>query len=97
MTLDGDEVWRTGDDPFFGRGNWILANGHLIIQDGFNGTLTIFKASPSGYEPVAESNVFGVTGRKDHEMWAPMALVNGLLLVRSKEELLCVNLLQPAE
>jgi outer membrane protein assembly factor BamB len=97
MSLDGKEQWRTGEDPFFGRGNWIVAGEHLLIQDGFNGNLTICKASADDYEPVAEANLFGKTGRKDHEMWAPMAISNGLLLLRSKEELICVNLLQPAD
>lgn len=97
MGLDGKEMWRTGDDPFFGRGNWVMGGDYLFIQDGFNGALTVCKASPEGFEPLAQSNLFEVTDRKDHEMWSPMALVDGKLLLRSKEELICVNLRRGAE
>ena len=50
------------------------------------------KASPEGYEPVAEANLFGITDRRDHQMWAPMALAGNRLLLRSQDELLCVDL-----
>jgi outer membrane protein assembly factor BamB len=92
ISLDGEEKWRTKDDPYFGRGNMILAGGHLLIQDGFNGVLRIVRASPDGYELVAEANVFEKEGRRDEQMWAPMALAGGLLLMRSQDELRCVKL-----
>jgi outer membrane protein assembly factor BamB len=97
LSLDGKEIWRTGDEPYYGRGSWILAGEHLLIQDGFNGTLNVIKPNPKAFELVAKSNVFDKTDRRDREMWAPMALVDGLLLMRSKEEMLCVNLKRVAE
>ena len=92
LSLDGKEVWRTAADPFFGRGNAVLAGEHLLIQDGFNGVLRVARATPEGYQQVAEANVFGVEDRRDHQMWAPMALAGRKLLIRSQEELLCVEL-----
>ena len=89
---EGNEVWRTADDPFFGRGNAVLAGGHLLIQDGFNGVLRVSRATHEGYEQVAEADLFEKGDRNDHEMWAPMALANRMLLLRSKEELICVRL-----
>ena len=89
---DGKEVWRTKADPFFGRGNMFLAGDKLVIQDGENGILRIVPATPEGFSIVAESNVFEITDRRDHEMWAPMALSGGRLLLRSQEELICVKL-----
>jgi outer membrane protein assembly factor BamB len=89
---DGNEVWRTGNDPYFGRGGMILADGMLIIQDGYNGTLRLVEPTPEGYRPLAEANVFGIADRKDHQMWAPLALADGRLLMRSQEELKCVDL-----
>ena len=92
LTLDGKEQWRTKDAPFFGRGNAILAGDHLVIQDGFNGTLRVAQATQDGYRQVAEANLFGIGDRKDHQMWAPMALAGQLLLLRSQDTLLCVEL-----
>lgn len=92
LSLDGEEVWRTADDPYLGRGNLFLAGDHLIVQDGYNGTLRVVPASPKGYAPIAEVNVFGVEDERDHNMWAPMALTGNYLLMRSQEELLCLEL-----
>ncbi len=92
LTLEGKELWRTKDAPFFGRGNAILAGDHLVLQDGFNGTLRAAHPTPDGYHQVAESNLFGIDDRKDHQMWAPMALAGNLLLLRSQDTLLCVEL-----
>ena len=92
LGLDGEEKWRTGDDPFFGRGNVIMAGDHLLVQDGFNGVLRVVKATPAGYTQVPEANVFGIEDDDDHEMWAPMALASGFLIMRSQEEMLCIEL-----
>lgn len=88
----GTELWRTGDAPFFGRGNALLVGDHLLIQDGFDGTLRVARATPEGYRQVAEANLFGIDDRSDHELWAPMAYARGRLLLRSHEKLLCVAL-----
>ncbi len=92
LGLDGKERWRTGDDPYFGRGNALLAGEHLLIQDGFDGTLRVVRASPERYELVAEAKLFGENGSRDGQMWAPMALAGKRLLLRSQEELVCVEL-----
>ena len=92
LGLDGKERWRSGDAPNFGRGNVLLAGEHLLIQDGYDGTLRVVRASPERYEQVAEAKLFGEPAARDAEMWAPMALAGKRLLLRSQEELLCVNL-----
>lgn len=92
LGLDGKEHWRTGDNPYFGRGNALLAGDKLLIQDGFDGTLRVIRASPERYELVAEAKVFEDNGARDGQMWAPMALSGNRLLLRSQEELLCVRL-----
>ncbi len=92
LDLEGKELWRTGADPYFGRGNSILAGDHLLIQDGFNGVLRVVEPSPKGYKQIAEADLFGVEGGRDKQMWAPMALAKGHLVLRSQEELMCVVL-----
>lgn len=92
LTLDGKERWRTGDEPFFGRGNMVLAGEHLLVQDGFDGTLRVARATPEGYQQVAEGSIFGEPEERDGQMWAPMALAGRRLLMRSQDELVCVVL-----
>ncbi len=92
LGLDGKERWRTGETPYFGRGNAILVGDRLVIQDGFDGVLRVVRASPEGYEQLAEVALFAANGGSDGQMWAPMALAGGRLLLRSQEELLCVRL-----
>jgi len=92
LSLDGKEQWRTQDNPNFGRGGMILAGDYLLIQDGFDGTLRIARASPKAYEQVAEAKIFGDNGGRDGQMWAPMALAGHRLVMRSQEELVCLEL-----
>jgi hypothetical protein len=96
LDLEGREIWRTGDDPYLGRGSMILADGMLLVQDGLSGTLRLVDPTPTGYRMLAEANVFGVADRRDHQMWAPLALADGRLLMRSQEELRCLDLRDPA-
>ena len=95
LGLDGKERWRTGNDPYFGRGNAVRVGSHLLVQDGYNGTLRVVQASPKGYEEVAAANVFGIEGRRDHQMWGAMAVAGNHLLMRSQERLICVEMVSP--
>ncbi|MEM7143993.1 MAG: PQQ-binding-like beta-propeller repeat protein [Verrucomicrobiota bacterium] len=58
MDLNGNELWRTGNDPFMGRGNILFADGHLFIQDGHIGYLRVVKPSTEGFRLVAEADIF---------------------------------------
>lgn len=110
MCLDfkGNTIWQTGDQPFMGRGNMILVDGHLLIQDGEVGYLRSVKPSPKGYEELAVTDVFGKkaevdaqiakqTGKAvikmpDFKYWSPMALADGRLIMRGQDKLKCLDL-----
>lgn len=108
MDFDGKILWHTGDDPFMGRGNMILVDGHLIIQDGEVGFLRVVEPSPKGYKEVAFADAFGkkaevdeliekqkdkgVIKLRDYKMWSPMALGHGRLIVRGQTMLKCLDL-----
>ncbi|MCG8602113.1 MAG: PQQ-like beta-propeller repeat protein [Verrucomicrobiales bacterium] len=100
MDFGGEILWHTGDDPFMGRGNMILADGHLLIQDGEVGFLRVVEPSPEGYKEVAFADPFGKKEEaeerkgklKDYKMWSPMALSNGRLIVRGQNQLKCLDL-----
>jgi outer membrane protein assembly factor BamB len=95
LDLTGAERWRTGAEPNFGRGALLIADGLLIVLDGHDGTLRLIEASGEAYRTVAEANLFPEERRREGRMWAPMALADGRLLVRSQEELVCVDLRRP--
>lgn len=108
MDFDGNILWHTGDDPFMGRGNMILVDGHLLIQDGEVGYLRSVKPSPDGYDEVGFSDVFGKKAEVDEQIakqkgrdtiripdfkfWSPMALSNGRLIMRGQDKLICLDL-----
>ncbi len=91
VDLKGNVKWRTGAEPYFGRGNSIVVGGQLITQDGLSGTLRVIEPSPSQYRAIAEANVFGTETQRDEHMWAPMALSRGRLLMRSQDRMLCLD------
>ncbi|NNM28470.1 MAG: PQQ-binding-like beta-propeller repeat protein [Akkermansiaceae bacterium] len=93
-TLEGKELWNTGEDPFMGRGGAIHADGMLIIQDGEKGILRLVEPDPGGFRLLAQHNVFGSDLKKkfDLKFWTPPALSQGRLLMRGQDRLLCVDL-----
>lgn len=94
FTLDGEELWNTGDEPFMGRGASLLADGIMIIQDGENGVLRLVDPSPKGYRELAKANVFDadLTERKDLKYWSPIALSRGKLILRGQDKLICLKM-----
>ncbi|MEM6279345.1 MAG: PQQ-binding-like beta-propeller repeat protein [Verrucomicrobiota bacterium] len=108
MDFEGNIQWQTGDQPFMGRGNMILVEGHLLIQDGEVGYLRVVEPSPEGYQEVAFFDVFdkkeevdeqiakqanrAVKRMPDFQFWSPMALADGHLIVRGQNMVKCLNL-----
>lgn len=108
MDFDGNIKWHTGDQPFMGRGNMMLVEGHILIQDGEVGYLRVIKPSPGGYEEIAFLDVFGkkaevdeqiakqagrsVIKMPDFQYWSPMALSNGHLIMRAQNMVKCLDL-----
>jgi hypothetical protein len=79
----------------------ILADGVILATDGRT-TLYLIEPDPSGFKPLASAEVLkegGISG--DDQMasriggstqnWAPIALVNGKLLIRDQGRLMCVK------
>ena len=81
MTMDGEVKWRTGQQPAFVRGGSILADGLLLMTDG-DTRLYLIEPSPAGFRPLASAVI-----QDSGDNWAPLALVDGTLLVRGQKEL----------
>jgi len=93
LGLDGTVKWQTsGNDalPNFDKGAFILADDMIFAIDGKTGKLHLFDPNASGYKELAQAQV--IEGR---ELWAPLALTNGKLLVRSQDVMKCLDVKNP--
>ena len=96
MTLDGEILWKTKDAQSgwfattFEKGPLLLADGMILNLDGKRGTLHLIQPSPEEYKELAQAPV--LTGRN---LWSPMALSQGKLLIRNDTELKCLDVVNP--
>lgn len=81
MSMDGQVKWKTGQQPPFVRGGSILADGLLLLTDG-NTKLYLVEPDPAAFKPLASAAIL-----EPGDNWAPLALVDGKLLVRGQREL----------
>jgi len=88
MGLDGKVKWSTETRPAFVRGGAILADGLLLTTDG-DTRLYLVEPNPTGFKPLASSVIL-----ESGDNWAPLALVDGKLLVRGQKELKCLQVAQ---
>jgi len=91
LSLDGEERWRTGEAPYLGRGSLVRVGDRLLSQDGLDGTLRLLEASAEGYRLLGEANLLEIRDRRDHNLWAPLAVVGDRVLMRTQDELICVR------
>ena len=86
LTLDGKVLWKTRKKPSFGRGGLILADGVIYIVEGDKRHLYMVKATPEKYTEL------GMVKKilKGKEMWAPLALADGKLVIRDQKQLKCL-------
>lgn len=84
--LDGNLKWTSDAANRFGLGPFMIADGKvLVLEDG--GRLTLARAGAERYEELASADL--LDGK---EAWAPMAIANGLLLLRDWKTMLCLDL-----
>lgn len=85
----GKVLWNTGEEPFIGRGATLYADGKLIMQDAEGGMLYLVDPNPEGFKTISS---FRATETKQKQAWAPLALGDGLLIVRDQDEVKCFDL-----
>lgn len=81
MSMDGKIEWKTDQQPPFVRGGSILADGLMLTTDGST-KLYLIEPSPAGFKPLASAVIL-----EPGDNWAPLALVDGKLLVRGQKQL----------
>ncbi|WP_254509766.1 PQQ-binding-like beta-propeller repeat protein [Anatilimnocola floriformis] len=77
----GQVAWQ---QPRFGKGNMIAADGKLLIST-MKGEFIIARASPKAYEEIGRATVLSGATRQ-----AP-SLANGLLYLRDDKEIVCLK------
>ncbi len=93
--------WKTGEVAWseggYGRASVALACGHLVVL-GEYGDLALVRATPERYDEVSRTRVVGVVepGRETDLLtppcWAAPVIARGLLYVRGKDRLVCLDL-----
>jgi outer membrane protein assembly factor BamB len=81
---DGKLKWQGTQK--FGNGSMILVDGTILILNGHDGTLFSIEATPESYKELSRAKVLNPP-----DVWAPLALSNGKLLVRDKKTLKCLD------
>jgi|TARA_B110000037_G_scaffold181218_1_gene208221 outer membrane protein assembly factor BamB len=89
LSPDGMTHWFTGNKPGFNGGAIINVGGLIVSQDGDTGELRLIKPGKK-YHELAKAKVF--TKETGKELWAPLAFSNGKLVMRSQNQLICVDL-----
>ena len=92
LSLDGKAVWEsplTGDEAAsrtFDLGSFLFADGMFFILDGNTGMLRLIEASTKEYKELASAQVL-----HGEDVWGPMALSNGKLIVRDMSQMVCLQ------
>jgi len=88
MTPDLEPLWQTGPTQEFDAGAFLLADGMLFILHGKTGQLSLLEPTPTGPRMLAQAKVLNAVGGN---VWAPMALSDGKLLVRDQHQMKCLD------
>jgi outer membrane protein assembly factor BamB len=91
----GKHAWESGAKNRYGLGPYMIADGLLFVMSE-NGLLTIAEATADGFKPLAEHQIFDGLGPSmgppgGHEVWAPMAIAGGRLIVRDLTRMVCLD------
>lgn len=85
MDIDGNVKWKTKRSPIFDKGGFILTDGLILSVDGRKGILYLIEPNPEGFKKLASAKLLDT-----NQCWAPLALVDGKLLIRDQKQMKCV-------
>ena len=86
LNKKGEIVWTSDGKASFDLGSFLLADGMFFVLDGKTGMLRLLEASTTEYKELASAQVLS-----GHEVWGPMALSNGKLLLRDLGKMVCIR------
>ena len=92
LGLDGKPVWQSpvvSGDPAatrtFDLGAFLYADGMFFVLDGKTGMLRLIEASLKQYKELASAQILS-----GEDVWGPMALSNGKLVIRDLSQMVCL-------
>jgi outer membrane protein assembly factor BamB len=85
LTPDGRQAWTSGRETTFHWGSLLAADGKLFVLDD-DGTLALAEATADGHRELDRAKVLD-----GPDAWAPMALVDGRLLLRDVNRMVCLD------
>jgi outer membrane protein assembly factor BamB len=86
LDFAGQQVWTSRESASFGLGSYILADGMFFVLEGKTGMLRLLEANVSEYRELARAQVLS-----GPDVWAPLALSDGKLIVRDMAKLVCLE------
>lgn len=86
LDLNGQVVWNSQGRASFELGSYLLADGLFFVMEGKSGVLRLLEATTGGYRELAAAQVLN-----GPDVWAPMALSNGRLVIRDLQEMKCLD------
>jgi outer membrane protein assembly factor BamB len=86
LNQDGEMVWTSKGKASFGLGSFLLADGMFFILEGKTGLLRLVEANTTEYRELASAQILS-----GHDVWAPMALSDGKLVIRDLGKMVCLN------
>ena len=88
MSLGGEIKWQTSEiegSPKYDRGGMLMADGMIYVVDA-DGYLRLLEVNPKEYKELASVQLLG-----GDEIWAPLAISDGKLLIRDQKKMLCLD------
>ncbi len=84
--------WASGPETTFANGPLVIADDKIYIVDSIGGELSLVAADGKEFRILDRADIF--EGRP-REVWAPLAIAEGKLLVRNHHELICLDIAAP--
>lgn len=86
LNKQGEIIWTSDGKASFDLGSFLLADGMFFVLDGKTGMLRLLEASTTEYKELASAPVLS-----GHDVWGPMALSNGKLVLRDLTKMVCIE------
>ena len=87
LDFGGKQVWTSQGQASFGLGSYLMADGMFYLLEGKTGMLRLIEAGLGGWKQLAAAQVL-----HGHDVWGPMALSNGKLVIRDMTKMVCVEI-----
>ncbi len=86
LDLDGNIRWTSTSAHKFGLGPYMVINDFIYVCNN-EGLLTLIKATPNGFEILAQAKVLD-----GPDSWGPMATAAGRLILRDLNRMICLDI-----